>query len=311
MDDQEQPQTAKRGVVARIGICLLDLLSPGLGLLRLGRYRAGFLLTMLAWTGPLAVVATYALAERMTYGIYFSVVAVAVAMLLIAYVGSIFLTWRWSAQVLPRQGWWWRWYSLVGLLVVVWLFNHNWLDFARSRYRSFNAASPSLAPTLVTGDIFLAQMRDFGPVSRGDVVIVRQGKVEYVRRVAAIPGDTIAMQHDVVVLNGHPTTLVPLGTAKREVDDGTETDLRFREIFPGETTAHEIRILGPRPQDTIPAVKLGPDDYFLLGDNRDDSIDSRFDQSMDGLGIVVRNRIEGRVLFRFWRKSSGFGEGPI
>ena len=61
----------------------------------------------------------------------------------------------------------------------------------------------------------------------------------------------------------------------------------------------------------MPELTLGDDEYFLLGDNRDNSLDSRFDPVMGGPGIVKRDRITGRVLFRYWRKGVGLAKGRL
>ena len=93
--------------------------------------------------------------------------------------------------------------------------------------------------------------------------------------------------------------------------DPTDAPEILSEQFPGEKSSHEIMDEGYSQQDDWPKIKLGPKEYFFLGDNRDNSADSRFGLDMQGLGVVSEDRVLGRVLFRYWRQGSGFGEGKL
>ena len=154
-------------------------------------------------------------------------------------------------------------------------------------------------------------MKDGDPLTRGEVVIERTGDYDYVRRVAALPGDTIAMRNGLVVLNGNPVAQQPVGEESRSDDPLRRPAKRMREQFPGEASPHLVYDFGPTPQDEMPELTLGDDEYFRLGDNRDNSLDSRFDPVMGGPGIVKRDRITGRVLFRYWRKGVGLAKGRL
>ena len=118
-------------------------------------------------------------------------------------------------------------------------------------------------------------MKDGDPLTRGEVVIERTGDYDYVRRVAALPGDTIAMRNGLVVLNGNPVAQQPVGEESRSDDPLRRPAKRMREQFPGEASPHLVYDFGPTPQDEMPELTLGDDEYFLLGDNRDNSLDSR------------------------------------
>lgn len=72
-------------------------------------------------------------------------------------------------------------------------------------YKIFYTPAESMAPTLLKNDRIAVSMRGVSAADRGDVIVFRtRGGSDYVKRVAALPGDRIAVVHGVVILNGHP-----------------------------------------------------------------------------------------------------------
>ncbi|PQV62853.1 signal peptidase, MEROPS family S26A [Abditibacterium utsteinense] len=130
--------------------------------------------------------------------------------------------------------------------------------------------SGSMEPLLRKGDYTLVDHRVVlrGAWQRGDVIIFRspvtwQGADEtLVKRVIGLPGETVALVAGQVFINGVP----------------------LREDYFGEQ---------PDPQD-IPPVQLGFDEYFVMGDNRNNSSDSREN------GPVPASDIRGKILMRLW-----------
>jgi signal peptidase I len=94
---------------------------------------------------------------------------------------------------------------------------------------------------------------------------------DFIKRVVAIPGDTVEVRAGVLYLNG---TRVP--------DPHAHFEKSSSERLPGSQA------------DYMSAMKLGPDQYFMMGDNRDHSYDSRF------WGPITRDAIEGRAMFIYW-----------
>ena len=112
------------------------------------------------------------------------------------------------------------------------------------------------------------------------------------KRIVAVPGDRVAMQDNELTINGEPARYEELGEAElRSVP--TEHQRRFhfyREHVLGHTRiVMHHRSLGPTLSDDIAEVVVPPDHYLMLGDNRDDSADSR------AIGLVSRDRIIGRA----------------
>lgn len=301
----------RRGVLARIGITLLNLLQPGLGLLRLGKVRPalGFLVAQLLGAGLLLL--CYAFGPTLAYIGYLWLLAIAVVGILVLYVAAMAVTWRSSRQIEPRTGWLWHWYGVIAVWLVIGIATSPLGSVPSRYYRNFWIPAESMMPGMMVGDRFIVKMQGFSPLRRGDVVVVRRGSTEYVKRIVAIPGDRIAIEAGQIVLNGQKIEQREVGRTQSIYDGNPRTATVLEERLTGEARSHRIMDLMQTPQDDWPEQRLGPDQFVLLGDNRDNSLDSRFPEDVGGLGVVSRARIEGRALFRYWRTNVGLGEGAI
>ena len=312
-DDANFEGSQERSIPFRIGICLLNLIQPGLGFVRISRFRAAFAVigaSVLTFAG---LVAFYAFADELSASWFMGAVGTALAILLLTYVASIALTWRWSKTLAAHPHWLAQWYGIVGLWALLQAMLWPAQDLARSFYHPYYAPSESMAPAIEQTDRFVAHMRDYGPLKRGDVVIVRtRNGQEWVKRVAAIPGDRIAMRGGQVLLNGTIITQRKVGSETRSrAGASPEMVTRLQEQFPGEVRPHEVLDTGSFEWDDTDEIALGTDQYFLLGDNRDNSVDSRQGDLLDGLGVVKREQITGRALFRYWRSNLGLASAPL
>jgi len=303
IDEQRPDGAVRRGVAARIGIALLNLVSPGLGLQRLSQplwlFYAVWLIALDA--GLLAI---FALVRDISFRGIGLVVSAYLVAVLAAFLASMWQSWRRSALVAPSQPWWSRWYGLLlSWACMAALANLAVVGF-HSFYKSYYIPAGSMMPTLRVNDRLLADMRP-GALKRGDVVIVDAGRSDYVKRIAALPGDRIAMKGGIVFINGAAIPQIQVGHETLRGFGPAIEGRTFTERLPGEAYNHLVIDTGYSDGDDVAPILMGPNQYYLLGDNRDLSADSRYPASMMGLGVVDRARIKGRVLFRYWRPGVG------
>lgn len=291
----------KRGAGARVGIAALNILWPGVGLLRTGNPRLAAAFMAAPLLALLAVVACYAVLPGLTFAGW----AALMAMILIAFLGGILvsaiLSWRRSSIRAGTTPWWSCWYAIVGawaaLIAATFI-----LPAPQAAYRNFYVPSESMSPTFAVNDRFVARVNDIGALRRGDIVLVRvEDDFVYVARVAALAGDRIGLAGGVVHLNGVPVPQQLVAAAEDvEVRGMRERVRRLAERFPGERRAHHIYDSQRSMQDDFSEVIVRPGHVFLLGDNRDRAADSRVPRSDAGLEQVRVEDVVGRPLFFSW-----------
>ncbi len=170
----------------------------------------------------------------------------------------------------------------------------------------FRIPSGSMMPTLLIGDFILVNKFTYGirlPVlnkklvelnrpERGDIVVFRypkQPKVDYIKRVIGLPGDKIAYYNKKVYINGKPVSQVSLGSYKGVGQGETMTGA---EHFVENLHSVEHSILIRHGQPSVESVYIVPNGhYFVMGDNRDNSNDSRY------WGTVPEANLVGKAFF--------------
>lgn len=164
--------------------------------------------------------------------------------------------------------------------------------------------SGSMRPTLVEGDVVLVDrlaydlklpltdvaLLHLGEPKRGDVVTFYSpvDRTHLIKRLVALPGDVVEMRDEALFVNGTPARYVPLGEVVESIQGHALQARRLDESLAGRQHAMQVipaiaarRDFGPL---TVPAGS-----YFFLGDNRDDSADSRY------IGPVPRSLLIGRA----------------
>lgn len=291
----------KRGTLARVGITLLNVPAPGLGLLRVGHwklaaasYGVGLLLVILMFSAP---------------PLSFVLFAAAIVLGLAAYPVSMATTWLLGRSIHPLLPWYARWYSIVGATLLSFGVNYLLSDESQVRYRSFFTPAEAMAPSLPTGDRILAYMRSPKELRRGDILLVRApGGSIYVKRLTGLPGDEIAVTNGVVMINGKPVSQQRVGTGTITGYEGPKVVQRLREQFPGEAGSHEIYDDGDSMGDHFGPQRVQIGHVFLLGDNRDHAADSRFSIEEMGLEQLPVTDILGWPMYHSFGSSRPIGE---
>jgi signal peptidase I len=186
----------------------------------------------------------------------------------------------------------------------------------------FYVPSGSMEPTLRIGDAMIASKFAYGystaslPLvlgarqsgrwlgslpARGDIVIFRlpgNPKTVLVKRLIGLPGDRIQMIHGQLAINGRLLPLTPAGTGHVEDNDGNKIAiLQFTETLPNGVRhpvykRHWDGMLDDTPEITVPKGHL-----FVMGDNRDNSSDSRVPQDLGGVGLLPVANLIGKAEF--------------
>lgn len=180
--------------------------------------------------------------------------------------------------------------------------------------------SGSMEPTLQIGDELLATKYPYGyssaslpvfvtlPDTRrilgalpryGDVVVFRwpgDRSQIWVKRVVGLPGDRIAMRSGRLWINGAPVGLKPDGVGQEEAEDGARQPVaRYIESLPGGRQHTIFKSNDFDPLDNMSQITVPPGHLFVMGDNRDNSADSRVPLNAGGVGLLPISDLVGRV----------------
>lgn len=197
------------------------------------------------------------------------------------------------------RGFWREWRGLIIFAVLM-------LSFRSSFATIYNVPTGSMKPTVVEGDrVFVNQMAydlrlpftnhslvHRADPQRGDIVVLYSPAdgLRLIKRVIGLPGDTLAMRGERLYVNGAAVAYLPPadGEARALPAEESSQALFFREALGGQE--HAVMFLRGRPAlRSFGPLKVPAGDYFVMGDNRDDSKDSRY------IGFIPRAAIAGRA----------------
>ncbi|HEY8278408.1 MAG TPA: signal peptidase I [Bdellovibrionota bacterium] len=202
-----------------------------------------------------------------------------------------------SVELKPYQRWW---VYLLFTLVVYGLPDGYGTLFP-SRIRSFQIPSESMVPNLLVGDRLVADGWSYWKAEpkRGDIIVFDYPKdpsTKFVKRLVGLPGDVIQLKQGELYINNK---IVPQRRTERpNFTDGAWTATEFVENLDG--VEHTIYRSQPENNENYGPQTVPAGHYFMMGDNRDRSSDSRV------WGFVKREQVIGRMVYIYfsWDKNS-------
>lgn len=255
---------------------LLTLFGSGLPLIYCGRFKAGIILESVLIVVGYSLIAASGFLSNLTA--YLILVLLLIIIFISVLTFNIRFTIRANRLNYPRRNKTWTWILIVFVASLV---ISGLCDIAIETYisKAYRMPSSSMEPTLFTGD-YLMVSKGGNPekLVRGDVIIFKYPPdpgQNYIKRLIAKPGDEIGIKDKEVYLNG-------------EKLDEPYAEYIDSRILPYYNTNSEW---GLQCRDNMPAVAVPENMYFVLGDNRDNSSDSRF------WGFVPGDLIVGKARF--------------
>jgi len=188
-------------------------------------------------------------------------------------------------------------------------------------YEPFNIPSGSMIPTLLVGDYLFVSKFSYGysryslpfgmplfsgrilfrPPHRGDVVVFKlptDNSTDYIKRVIGLPGDSIQMKEGQLYINGSEVPRKRIADYLYAAGDGTIVPMRqYIETLPNGMQHRIIKLGNNGPLDNTQVYHVPPGDYFMMGDNRDNSEDSRV---LAAVGYVPAENLIGKAQFIFF-----------
>ena len=201
------------------------------------------------------------------------------------------------------------------------------VGFRSFAFEPFHIPTGSMKNTLLVGDylfvskysygysrysfpfglpLFSGRVMALGEPKRGDVVVFRypaNPHVDFIKRLIGLPGDKIQLKEGVLYINGDPLKRAPLPDY---ADDENRNNIKsvpsFSETLPEGKIIHILKQYKFGPADDTQLYVVPPKHYFMMGDNRDNSHDSRF---LEDVGYVPEENLIGRAEIIFFSTDGG------
>jgi len=194
-------------------------------------------------------------------------------------------------------------------------------------FEPFSIPSGSMIPTLLVGDYLFVSKASYGysrysmpfglPLipgrvmydipKRGDVAVFKlptDNKTDYIKRIVGLPGDTIQVRGGILHINGEAVKRERLGEFVYKDTRGIfHNTVRYRETLPNGVSHEILEESDSYPADNTPVYRVPEGHFFGMGDNRDNSQDSRF---LMHVGYIPKENLVGRAEMMFFSNDGSF-----
>ena len=196
-------------------------------------------------------------------------------------------------------------------------------------FQPFTIPSASMEPTLLEGDYIIVSKYSYGfsryslpispPISngrlfmhepaRGDIIVFklpRDPHMDYIKRLIGLPGDTVQVKHGQIFINNQPLPQKLNGSTNIDIGGFQQKADKFVETMPNGKTYTTYQVNPEDPAENTDPYVVPKGQYFFMGDNRDNSLDSRFAPDNDGVGFVPAENLEGKaqLILLSWGKGA-------
>ena len=189
-------------------------------------------------------------------------------------------------------------------------------------FEPFNIPSGSMKPTLLVGDFIFVKKWSYGyskhslpfsiniiperilykKPSRGDIAVFKTPKdnrTDYIKRIIGLPGDKIKLNNGVVFINNKPITKIQVDDFFEKNDNNELTLIpMFKENL--GNVKHYTLDIGQTSLDNVQTIEVPENHFFVLGDNRDNSADSRISKLIGGPGFIPKENLVGKASIIFF-----------
>ena len=272
----------------------LALFFPGLGQVYNGQIKKGFLFLLITFTLPLFLGFT-------RIGIFF------IGFLLIILIDFIFKIYviydavknakKLKNYILkPYNSWHYYLIIIIGIVTITWFYDYNTIVGVKS----YSIPTTSNEPTIKVGDKVIGDLKAYNHTkpNYGDIVIFQKKDSlnPWIYRIVGLPNDKLKIENNFLIINEKKCKTSFIKETKCDFYEVNE----YEEELPNGLKHRIYTFKKPfeENKNSITEIKIPAKCYFLIGDNRDNAMDSRY------IGIIKEEEILAKVVFGYWGKTN-------
>lgn len=272
----------------------LALFFPGFGQVYNGQIKKGIIFLLVTFTLPLFLGFT-------KIGIFF------IGFFLIIFIDFIFRIYviydavknakKLKNYILkPYNSWFYYLTIIIGIVTITWFYDYNSIVGVKS----YSIPTTSNEPTIKVGDKVVGDLNAFDDAkpNYGDIVIFQKKDSlnPWIYRIVGLPNDKLKIENNFLVINGKKCKTSFIKETKSEVFNVNE----YEEELPNGLKHKIYTFKKPfeENKNSIMEINIPANSYFLIGDNRDNAMDSRY------IGVITKEEILAKVVFGYWGKTN-------